>query len=111
MLHDSPFPGRTLQSVPDCLALHLSNHDACDGTPDSWDWQDPLYDAATALALPGSLTMATRQFFCTATICPAVIGTVVTYFDASHMTATYARTVAPFVEAGILAALNPSGAP
>ena len=27
------------------------------------------------------------------------------YFDASHMTATYARSIAPFIEDDILAAL------
>ena len=66
---------------------------------------DPLYAAATAVSLPGVNTMATTRFFCTDTVCPAVIGSIVTYFDASHMTATYARSIAPYVDAEILAAL------
>jgi hypothetical protein len=43
---------------------------------------------------------------CAGDVCPAVIGSVVAYFDGSHMTATYARSIAPFVEAEILAALE-----
>jgi hypothetical protein len=67
---------------------------------------NPFYDAATDLGLPGISTLAAQRFFCTATECPAVIGSVVTYSDNSHMTATYARSIAPFVEAEILAALD-----
>ncbi|MGH2407420.1 MAG: acyltransferase family protein [Candidatus Limnocylindrales bacterium] len=106
VVQDTPYPGQTLQSVPDCLALHPRNQPACGGTPAAWDWIDPLYVAATAAALPGISTLATRPYFCTATACPAVIGSVVTYWDASHMTATYARSIAPFVDAEIVAALS-----
>ena len=67
---------------------------------------DPLYAAATDLGLPGMSTLDPTHFFCTATECPAVIGSVVTYFDASHMTATYARSLAPYVDTEIVAALS-----
>ena len=35
----------------------------------------------------------------------AVIGSVVAYFDASHITATYARSAARFIDAPVRAAL------
>jgi peptidoglycan/LPS O-acetylase OafA/YrhL len=105
ILRDTPFPGKTLASVPDCLAQHRTNQPACDGTPDSWHSSDPLFAAATELALPGITMVDVTPYLCTATICPAVIGTVVAYFDASHLTATYGRSIAPFIEADILAAL------
>jgi peptidoglycan/LPS O-acetylase OafA/YrhL len=105
VLQDTPYPGKTLSSVPDCLASHPRNQLACAGTPDTWRPMDPLFAAATAADLPGISTLATRQFLCTDTICPAVIGTIVAYFDASHMTATFSRTTAPFIEPAILAAL------
>ena len=92
--------------VPDCLALHRTNQPACAGTPETWHSMDPLYDAAMGLALPGISTLDTTPYFCTTTECPAVIGTIVAYFDGSHMTATYARSLAPLVEAQILAALS-----
>jgi len=110
VLEDTPFPGKVLGTVPDCLARHTRSQDACDGTPRSWDWLDPLFVAATANPMPGITPVATRRFFCTETKCPAVIGTVVGYFDGSHMTATYSRSIAPFLEGDILAALGRSGA-
>jgi peptidoglycan/LPS O-acetylase OafA/YrhL len=110
VLQDTPYPGRTLQSVPDCLAQHVTNQEACAGTPDTWRWSDPFYAAATSLTLPGISTLEVYPFFCTTTECPAVIGSVVTYSDASHMTATYARSVAPFVDPAIEAALSRRGA-
>ena len=67
---------------------------------------DPLYAAAMGLGLPGISAMDSTRYFCTATECPAVIGSVVTYFDASHMTATYARSLAPYVDTEIVAALS-----
>ena len=109
VVRDSPYPGRTLQSVPDCLARHPRNHSACSGTPETWRSMDPLYAAATDRGLPGISTMDVTRYFCTATECPAVIGSVVTYFDASHMTATYGRSLAPYVDAEIVAALSRGG--
>ncbi|MEO8272539.1 MAG: acyltransferase family protein [Chloroflexota bacterium] len=109
VLEDTPFPGKVLGTVPDCLARHTRNQDACNGTPKSWAWLDPLYVAATDAVLPGITPVATRRFFCTETICPAVIGTIVGYFDGSHITATYGRSIAPFLEGEILAALARGG--
>ncbi len=103
ILRDTPFPGRF---IPDCLAAHPTNQPACAGTPADWRSRDPLFDAARQLALPGIETLDTTDFFCTDTACPAVIGSVVVYLDKSHMTATYSRSIAPFIEAQILAALG-----
>jgi peptidoglycan/LPS O-acetylase OafA/YrhL len=111
VLRDTPFPGLTLASVPDCLAQHRTNHAACSGTPQSWRSYDQLYTAATTLDLPGISAIDTKRYLCTATECPAVIGTLIAYLDDSHMTATYARSIAPFIEADILAALDRAGTP
>ena len=106
ILRDTPFPGATLESIPDCLAAHRDDHDACAGTPANWGYPDPLFDAARGLDLPGVTTIDTTPYLCTDTTCPAVIGTAVVYFDASHMTATYARSIAPFIEADVQSALR-----
>jgi hypothetical protein len=105
ILQDTPFPGKVMGTIPDCLARHSDDQDACDGTPETWNWLDPLYAAATQLQLPGIATMETYRFLCRDGVCPAVIGTVVAYFDGSHMTATYVETLVPFIEAEILAAV------
>jgi peptidoglycan/LPS O-acetylase OafA/YrhL len=111
VLRDTPYPGKTQQSVPDCLAQHPTDQGTCGGTPATWTWMDPLFAAATSLGLPGISTLDVTPYFCTATVCPAVIGSVVTYFDASHMTATYARSVAPFIDPPIEAALAAAAPP
>jgi hypothetical protein len=106
VLQDTPFPGRTLDTVPDCLAKHRTDQLACSGTPDTWHWMDPLFAAATDLALPGISPVETSSLLCTDAMCPAVIGSVIVYFDSSHLTATYARSMAPFIEGEIMEALG-----
>jgi hypothetical protein len=44
-----------------------------------------------------------NQYLCTQTTCPPVIGSVVVYFDASHLTATYARTLTGYLDEKIAA--------
>jgi peptidoglycan/LPS O-acetylase OafA/YrhL len=41
------------------------------------------------------------DFFCDSEICPAVIGNILVYRDDDHITATYARTLAPMIGARI----------
>ena len=96
VLHDLPYPGRTVQNVPDCLAQHPGQNEKCAGTPSSWKWYYP-YSAAAA-GVKGVHVVDLTKYFCTRTTCPAVIGGVTVYFDASHMTATYGRTLAPYLE-------------
>lgn len=96
VLHDLPYPGNTMQNVPDCLAQNSGNNDKCAGTPTSWKWHYP-YEAA-AVGMKGVHTIDLTNLFCNEKTCPAVIGGVTVYFDASHMTATYARTLAPYLE-------------
>jgi hypothetical protein len=111
VLRDTPYPGKTQPSVPDCLAQHPTDETACGGTPDTWTSMDPLFAAATSPRLPGISALDVTRYFCTATVCPAVIGSVITYFDASHMTATYSRTLAPFVDPAIKMALSAAVTP
>lgn len=106
VLRDTPDPGRTLKSVPDCLAENAGNPRECAGTSAAWAWMDPLADAARTLGLPTVRVADLTGLFCTDTTCPAVIGSVVVYFDASHMTATYARTLAPYLWEALAPALR-----
>ncbi|WP_327042806.1 acyltransferase [Micromonospora ureilytica] len=47
------------------------------------------------------------DLFCTETQCPLVIGNVIVYRDAHHMTATYARTLGPHLVERVAARLAP----
>ncbi|NMR31274.1 acyltransferase [Arthrobacter sp. SF27] len=95
VIKDPLFPGG---SIPDCLAENPGNPGACAGTPEDWYWMDPLTDAAKELSLPNIETISMDEYFCKDGVCHAAIGSVVTFFDGSHITATYAKTLAPYLD-------------
>jgi hypothetical protein len=94
-IHDSPAP--TTVVIPRCLASHPGNYTPCDGTRTRWLPQEPLAAAMTALHDSQMSFVDLTDRICQPTICPAVVGGVVVYYDASHLTATYARTLAPYL--------------
>ncbi|WP_213814347.1 acyltransferase family protein [Glaciihabitans sp. dw_435] len=61
----------------------------------AYQWNDPLVDAVKTT--PGSALLDLGKFYCTATWCPTVIGNVIVYRDNNHLTATYAKTIAPYL--------------
>jgi len=99
-------PAAAAEGYQSYLASHPRHADACAGTLKTWRWMDPLWDAAEPADLPGLRAADLRSYFCTPKTCPAVIGSVVVYFDASHMTATYGRTLAPPLDREVQAALR-----
>jgi peptidoglycan/LPS O-acetylase OafA/YrhL len=66
---------------------------------------DPLIEATQRV--PGASLIDLRPYYCNADRCPSVIGNVIVYRDTdAHLTATFARTLAPAVEDGIRHALG-----
>jgi hypothetical protein len=106
VIKDPPYPGPTVGNVPDCLASHPGHPDECAGTPSSWRWMDPLDEAARKLSLPGISRVDLDKYFCIDDVCPAAIGSVAVYRDASHITATYASTLMPYLDEPIRKALQ-----
>jgi hypothetical protein len=51
---------------------------------------------------PDVVALDLNDHICTDHTCPAVVGGVVVYFDGSHLTATYARTLAPYLAPALL---------
>jgi hypothetical protein len=48
--------------------------------------------------IAGASVVWTRRFFCRSGFCPATIGNVLVYRDtAAHVTASYARTLSPYL--------------
>jgi len=81
------------------------------GTPVALAYQDPDRLAQAAQRIPGARVVKTRQFYCRHAFCPATIGNVLVYRDkAAHVTASYARTLSPYlveaIEATLPAALH-----
>jgi SGNH domain (fused to AT3 domains) len=96
MLRDMPLPNPT---VPQCLAAHESDVQACSGS-EPVAVQNLLrfhsYDRQAALlSRLGASVVNVIPWFCTTRICPAVIGNFEVYEDPYHATTTYAEHLAP----------------
>jgi hypothetical protein len=96
-LHDTPAPGDAgLESAPDCVATN-TDPAACSGPRDAWVPAEPLEPAYRAVRPAHSRLVDVNDAICEPRICAAVVGGVLVYSDGSHLTATYARTLAPVV--------------
>ena len=54
-----------------------------------------------AAKAPAAALIRTDTWFCTEGFCPMVAGGVVTYRDSHHITASYSRTLAPYLARAI----------
>jgi hypothetical protein len=106
VIRDTPFPGATLKNIPDCVATAKNANVECSGSADKWKWMDPLADAAVEGRYKNVAVIDPTRYFCQDGMCPAVIGGVIVYFDASHITATFAETLTPFLEKDLDKALQ-----
>jgi len=98
VVRDTPYPKHTLPSIPDCVAENEQDSSACDGKRSEWLKPDPLYTAARSIRDPAMSSVDLNDHVCKTDICPAVVGGMVVYFDASHLTASYAVTLTPYLE-------------
>jgi hypothetical protein len=97
-LRDNPSAGGTAADDPNiCLVrvpaarssrCDLDRRAALDRFPDPWK--------AAASMTPGARYLDMTRYYCDTSHCPAVIGGVDVYRDNSHVTVTYARTMAPY---------------
>jgi peptidoglycan/LPS O-acetylase OafA/YrhL len=111
VLQDVVPPGDGVGRLPECLARY-DDPARCSWPHDEpaprdageYRFSDPLSDAARSLEgrVP---VVSVDDLLCVEGTCLPVVGGVVTYFDASHLTATFARTLAPVLAARISAAV------
>jgi hypothetical protein len=95
LLDDTPYqPG----DVPECLSAQPSAPGRC-AVSRSAALPNPKRRAMidAALRQRGVTTIDPTSWFCTATVCPVIVGNVLVYRDVSHITATYARLLAPLL--------------
>jgi peptidoglycan/LPS O-acetylase OafA/YrhL len=105
-ISDTPSPAIE-GSVPDCLSEHLSDVQAC-AIPRS---QSALTGAGRQAEIAGAKRAGASvidptPWFCTATICPAVVQNTIVYEDNSHITATYGLLRAPELGAALTKVLS-----
>jgi peptidoglycan/LPS O-acetylase OafA/YrhL len=106
-LRDTPAPvAGGIRSIPDCVAGHREDLTKCSGPRDVWEPVEPLVSAASAIDSPRVHLADLNDRICTAEVCSAVVGGVIVYFDGSHLTATYARTLTPFLDQAAIKALG-----
>lgn len=101
-VRDTPSPAI---DVPGCLAAHPKNYHACSGTRATWLPPEPLTAAVAGMRDERITMIDMSDYICESTLCSAAVGGVPVYFDVSHLTATYARTLTPYLayelEAGL----------
>jgi hypothetical protein len=105
VIRDNPLiklnPGKWLE-VPPCLSWHPKNPERCNKPRELT--LDSMKDAMLLAAKdqPRTGTIDLTPWLCTKEICPAVIGNIVVYRDAHHLTETYMNTLAPYIEAELV---------
>ena len=93
ILRDTP---HMTQNTTVCVALHGSSGRCDVGSTSARSTDDPEYDAAKSLA--GVRRLDLGNYFCDTKKCFAVIGGVAVHTDPYHMTQTYSKTTAPFLD-------------
>jgi peptidoglycan/LPS O-acetylase OafA/YrhL len=94
VLRDTPWPGRDMAT---CVSTHTSNPSACDLATSALD--SPAYDVGTVKGFANAHGVDLSAIICDPDRCPATRGKYVVYRDDSHLTATFARELAPYLYA------------
>lgn len=83
------------ERVPDCLAREGLAPVECGQARDAVLGAD----LPVVAGIPDSVSLLDMTpYLCTDEICPAIAGDVIVYRDGSHVSATYMRTLAPYLE-------------
>jgi len=96
VIKDTPV---STSNVPGCVSERLQHLESC-----AFPWVRDArteFDARAAKAAPGAGLINLTAQICPDDLCRAVIGNALVYRDKSHLTATYARTLAPSIERGL----------
>ncbi|WP_229072477.1 SGNH hydrolase domain-containing protein [Actinoplanes sp. DH11] len=95
LLLDTPWPRG---SAPECVVTHPDDLGRC-ARPVPEAFVEPARREAVAAAARarGVTVVDPRDWFCTATVCPAVVGNLLVWKDSSHMSTAYAAMLAPLL--------------
>ncbi|GAB3238895.1 acyltransferase family protein [Glycomyces halotolerans] len=105
IVRDTPSPRF---DIPTCVDLHGADAAECAVDRDDY-YPDP--EAFERLAVPeGVHKIDLTDRICGPEVCEPVVGNILVYRDDAHLTNTYAATLAPYLEAELLGALERSAA-
>ncbi len=89
-----------------CVSEHKATAAQDCAAPRGQALADPDGQAEAVKQVPRARLVDLTQYYCTATVCPPVIGHVLVYRDPTHLTATYAATLTPYLDAKVVAAIK-----
>jgi hypothetical protein len=96
VIRDTP---ASSDDVPSCVSEDLHHLRKCAfKEPREWDRD---FDERAAKATPGTHLIDLTAEICPGELCRAVIGNALVYRDKSHLTATFARTLMPWIATGL----------
>ncbi|OYN78224.1 acyltransferase [Mycolicibacterium sphagni] len=109
VLRDNPATSADALACLTRVSLDGDHTGEC-GTPIAQAFPENQTLPAAAQAVPGATLLDLTRFYCNADRCPSVIGNAIVYRDLkdgvnSHLTATFAKTLAPAIQDGIRQAL------
>jgi hypothetical protein len=87
---------RTDKNIPECVSRSLDKLQKC-AFPRSKAMGQPRVNARAAAEVEGATLIDATPMICPGKTCPAVIGDVLVYRNGSHLTATYVRTLTPWL--------------
>lgn len=83
--------------VPECVEVNGADAEECAGSRAGYGLDRPA-KVVSRTDIPDNVTFIDlSDYLCDEKSCPGVIGNVLVYHDAHHLTATYARSMAPYV--------------
>ena len=96
VLGDTPTPAR---DIPACVSANLSRVSACVNPRAEAVRDDRLGVEQGVAAAYDAAFVSTSNWLCSPTACPVIVGDVLVYRDANHLTATAASWLAPYLDA------------
>jgi peptidoglycan/LPS O-acetylase OafA/YrhL len=99
-------PGTKPVPAPECVYLHRSEYDPCALPRSTAGLEDANVEGRAASATSGIRTFSLLPYLCDATTCHSVIGGVVVYFDDHHLSASYSRSIGPYLGAAVAESLR-----
>jgi len=103
-LSDTPNSGE-IESIPECVADHRDDPDACTIENSEGIGTPPMRDAVQEV--PSATLIDLTDVICPDGTCRPVFGDVLIQRDGSHVTDTFVREVAPALEAPLAELLEP----
>ncbi|SDD03732.1 acyltransferase family protein [Auraticoccus monumenti] len=88
--------------VPECLAVNPSDPAGCAADRDEALTASGAEQAVAARLAPAAHLVDLNDWICPRATCSPVIGGVITFRDSHHLTATYSRSLSPFLDADLV---------